>query len=277
MVPLATRAPHVSTPSSSSPATMTVQHEHADPAETDNVELSHFLDRTRTDRVTFDISSRLPFLGNPHDIALVARMVQDDSEDDAARNEGINLLGRSEYDHLTELLFHVLDSEAERPRFRAFATQRLGMLMQRDEDSFVLDIAVRLRSALNDRHLEVRREALLALAHIQDSQASSIIQNGLGDPEWADARDLIIRCLYEEGAKGEIPAIRRFLSSGRESERIAALYVLGRWNDGASEEAIRLSSVDPANVRIRRAGLQALRALHPPQENPSDADALRSH
>src|ERR1043165_1911674 len=90
----------------------------------DNPELARFLDRSRTDRVTADISSRLPLLTDPAELASVAHVVTDGSEDDAVRNEAMNLLARCEYATLADLVLAVLDNPVEQARFRPFATQR---------------------------------------------------------------------------------------------------------------------------------------------------------
>ena len=173
----------------------------------------------------------------------------------------MNLLDRCNYKYLPALVVSVMDSPLEKPRFRAFATQRLGMLSAPDEHTVNAVLAARLRDALQDKHVEVRREALLALTRIRDAQAVTIVRGGLQDPKWSDSRDLIIRCLYDLDEQSSMADIRRYLSSSHEQERIAALFVLGEWRDKASALAFSTAADEPSNPRVRRAGLRAQQRL----------------
>ena len=59
---------------------------------------------------------------------------------------------------MTEDLIQVLDDDREEERFRSFATQHLWQTSRTASGEELERIKQKLRAALNDRHVKVRRE-----------------------------------------------------------------------------------------------------------------------
>jgi hypothetical protein len=217
-------------------------------------------DRRSPNRIPDDITSRIPGIENPEDVPVVVDLLLDTAEDDAVRNEAANLLRRSGWPGLTEALTRVLDDPRETPRFRAFAVQHLWQTLDSGGDAATSGTMVRLREALSDGPVEVRREALLALARLRDPSAAEAVGLWLAAREAHGLRDAAIRCAYDLGLREHIPLIRERLRDGDEAVRIAAIAALSRWGDvesrGAFEEAARSGS-----VRLRRCAEAALKRL----------------
>ena len=227
----------------------------------ENPELKIFLDRTSNSRVTADISTRLPALTNTSEIEAVALVLRDPTEDDTVRNEAINLLARSNDLHLADRLIATLDDSANNERFRSFVAQQLGLLLTPDLLSAIhMSVHAHLSTALRDKQILVRREALLALCRIHDPQALDIVNTGLSNPNWNGAADLIIYILYQQDLRASLPDIRAFLDSQSEAEVVAALYVIGQWSDTISrDKAEQKCHYD--NPRISRAAVFCLKKL----------------
>ncbi len=206
------------------------------------------------------VDGTLVCLTKPQDIALVRRILRDPLESDTLRNEAANLLNRSQDDNLTADLIAVLGHPAEEERFRSFAAQHLGMIWLAEgspkkspEHNVLLD-------CLEDRHVEVRREALLPLARGGDPAAAAYVRGCLADPESAPLHDLCIRLVADIGLRDQLPKVRSYLPSSNEVEYLAALDAVARLRDtesvGACERAARHH-----NPRIAQAGTRSLLAL----------------
>lgn len=225
----------------------------ASPLVIKNPELKIFLDRTSNSRVTADISTRLPALTNTSEIEAVALVLRDPTEDDTIRNEAINLLTRSNDLQLADRLITTLDDRANNERFRSFVAQQLGLLLTPDLLSAIhMSVHARLSTALRDKQISVRREALLALCRIHDPQALAIVNTGLSNPDWNGAADLIIYILYQQDLRASLPDIRAFLNFQSEAEIVAALYVIGQWSDTISRDRTE-QKCHHENPRISRA------------------------
>lgn len=119
-------------------------------------------------RIFTDMLVRFPEVKEARDLQALEVVLRDYQDDDTVRNEVASLLRRSHYAGLPDALIAVLENPAEGPRFRSFSVQHLGALVADAATEGRGKIGTRLRTALLDRHLAVRREALLVLVHQRD-------------------------------------------------------------------------------------------------------------
>lgn len=236
------------------------------PPRAEDPALGILVDRSLTldERVPPDITSRIPTIRFEADVPILVGVLRDPTDLDTVRNEVANLLHRTEYPALKEVLFDVLSNPQEKPRFRGWALQHLsGLLVKGPYAQERESILARLREGLSDRDLEVRREALLALVRQRDEHAIQATRSGLADPgaEAKAMRDLAIRCAGELDLRDQTPVLRTFVRDEDESTRIAALVVLSQWGDqeirSACEEAAASKS-----LRLQRSGQAALERLN---------------
>ncbi|MCY3018397.1 MAG: HEAT repeat domain-containing protein [Planctomycetota bacterium] len=272
--------------------------------------LAPLLDRDAklTDRVKPDVNSGIPKVIHPEDYPLLVAVLTDPTDDDTARNEVANLLQRSKYPGLADALCEVLDNSEEKPRFRSYAAQHLGLLAGKQEPQMNTDerrlgdmgtgglgdgetgrggdadrgrrgdaemITARLRQALSDRDVPVRREALLALVRKKDPQAIETAVAWL-QPQTRNQKpetvvvDLAIRCVYELGLREHIPTIRKYARDPNDVVRIAAIVALSQWGDEESRPAFE-EAAQSKTVRLQRAGKAALERLGKPAPQPGTA------
>jgi HEAT repeat protein len=229
-------------------------------------ELAAFVDSSADPnlRVTPDMTKRIPRLTNPNDTRLVVAVLLDASDRDVVRNEAANLLQRSDYPGLADALISVLDNANEGPRFRAFAVQHLNDIKRNDPD-LQEKINARLQSALSDRHVEVRREALLSLTTRGDALAAETAIKWLRDNpsnEREEVRDIAIRCLQILDVRSLIPAIRPLATSVVPDVQIAAMATLSTWGDEESRSSFEQASKSP-NSLVKEAAAAALTRLEP--------------
>lgn len=261
------------------------------PPKTTDSKLAALVDRRAPEnaRISSDIGARLPSIEHAEDFSALIQVLQDAQDDDTVRNEVANLLRRSHYFAGTaDALMAVLDNPAEKARFRSFAVQHLyGCLMDNKamppqpqpaageapkppvpdyslSPAAQQKITEHLKEYLVDRDVEVRREALLSLARLQDPVAAPTAVAWLNEPgaEADRARDLAIRCVHDLGIREQIPAIRKYLRSDSEVIRIAAIVALSDWNDLESKAAFEEAAQSKVE-RLQRAGKAALARLKP--------------
>jgi HEAT repeat protein len=154
------------------------------------------VDRNTEERVSADITSSIPRIRRDEDIPAVVSVLLDAKDDDTVRNEAVSLLRRSGYPRLTDDLVKVLNNPDEGPRFRAFCVQHLWQNGRSAGPEELERITAELLPALGDRHLPVRREALLALVRLRDPKGEETAVEWLvtADVEKADGlRDAAIR------------------------------------------------------------------------------------
>jgi HEAT repeat protein len=227
--------------------------------------LQDLLDRSKNsmERVPADTSNAFTAL-TPIDERLVLAALADPTDEDTARNEMINLLRRAKSKELPGALTGVLKNNAESPRFKAFAAQHLGsMLNESGFESAHAIILPSLKSALNDADTQVQREALLALVRKQDVDALKRVNGILSGEIAGDGLvDLAIHCIHEQNNRDSIPAIRQHVRSENTISRIAAIVVLSDWGDEASRYAFE-EAAKSKNKRLQRAGEAALLKLGP--------------
>jgi len=242
---------------------------HAPPGIADH-RLSTFVDRqSKEPRVTGDITIRIPKVTDTRDVEAVSTVLADTKDDDTVRNEAANLLRRSGYPRLTGELIKVLNSPEEKERFRSFCVQHLFNNHKKAGPAEKEKIASTLRKCLTDRHVKVRREALLALHRLKDDKAEKLARKWLHEEgEKGDAvRDLAIRIVRERRLQDELPTIRKLARDKNVVIRIAALVTLSEWRDEESRPAMK-DAAGSDNVRLQRCGRLALKRLDEPLPAP---------
>ncbi len=237
----------------------TVEPAYVPPA-TRDAAVGRFVDRRAKDRVTPDITSRMPKLRHKEDVRAVAFVLRDTTDDDTVRNEAANLLRRSSYAGLGDDLISVLDNPNEGPRFRSFAVQHLWQGATEASGGERSRIVEKLREALEDRDVPVRREALLALVRLGDEAGKEAAVRWLMAEGGEGVRDAAIRCVRELDLREHASTIRRFLRDENEVVRVAAIVTLSQWADEESRPAFE-TAAESDSVRLRRAGKLALRTL----------------
>lgn len=213
------------------------------------------------DRLPQDITSRLPLI-NEADVRAVETVMMDWKDDAVVRNEAVNLLRRSGYEQLTSDLIQVMKVPEEGPRFRAFCMQHLWQQLGKAGHEEREKIASVLHQSLADRHVEVRREALLALVRMRapQGQDTAVAWLSSSGPDADAVRDLAIRCVQELGLRTQIPNVRKHVRSSNEVVRIAAIVALSQWGDEESRPAFE-EAAKSSSVRLQRAGKAALERL----------------
>ena len=209
----------------------------------------------------------MPLVTEPNDIQIALQVLRDLTDLDSIRNETVNLLRRSHYHDLSQILINITDDPRERERFRSYAIQHLGDMMKEfregtadDDTSRAQIIRDHLAVALKDRHSMVRGEALLALTRERDPRAADLIRSGLHEPPGTVPADILIRCAKEAQLTDLIPTIRPLAYSENQVVRIAAVNVLAQWKDEASRPAFEEANRSTI-TRIQRAGELAIRLL----------------
>lgn len=182
-------------------------------------------------------------------------------KDDTERNEAANQLGRSKYSEMTNDLIAVLNNPKEGERFRSFAVQHLWQQTRRtsnpDEREKIRTVLYR---GLTDRHVKVRREALLALVRMDDPKGRETAVSWLLAPDAANVRDLAIRCIHKLDLREHIPTVRKYSRGPTNVIRIAAINTLSQWGDEESRLAFE-EAAKSSNVRLQRAGKAAVARL----------------
>jgi len=226
------------------------------PPEVSSPELSKLVDRRLPfeERVHGTTTGSILGVKDERDLKALVQVLSDPEEDDTVRHEIAYLLIRSEFTGLEAELFRILENPAEKERFRGWAVQHLGKLLSSDPQVGVSsDLVEWLRQLLTDRHIEVRREALLALAWHDDPKAMEAVVEWL-QAEGAEAdsmRDMAIRCAHDKNLREHIPTIRPYARSTNDVIRIAAIVALSQWGDEESRPAME-EAAKSAVVRVQR-------------------------
>lgn len=210
-----------------------------------------------------ELTRRLIATRKAEDMGEVAGILLDAKKDAACRNEAANLLRRSGYAGLTGDLIKALDSPAEGPLFRSYCVQHLWTSAAAAGPAEKKRIIGVLRGALADRHVRVRREALLALCRLKDAVGREAAVKWLSAKEGAGARDVAVRCVEELGLREQAPAVRKLAGDPDESTAVQAIGTLGRWGDEASRKIFEAAAKSPS-ARLQAAGRAALRRLEEP-------------
>jgi HEAT repeat protein len=208
------------------------------------------------------------------DVTLLRRVLRDATDDDTIRNEAANHLRAHGAKELADDCSAVLAQAGELPRFRSFAAQHLGIawLDARSGDAArAVTLRMRMVALLSDRDIEVRREALLALARGDDPDGLRTAAAWLTDPSPAadSGRDLAIRIAGERLQMEHIPRIRAMGAHELPVIRAAAILALGQLRDEASRPLIA-AAVQNRDPQVASAARGALAALdQPPTPAPA--------
>lgn len=206
-------------------------------------------------RVTSDLYNTVPILQSEAEIKLAISLVHDRAENDAVRHEVIELLRRSGYEGIFKELEKIIMDTRESSRFRAFAIQHLGELL--NNRNIISDSHVSLMRTLikqRDTPVSIRREAFWVLFRLKQDLSSEILGHlSVESP----LTDLSIHCAYELDMKDTISVIRQCLKSENEPTKIAAIVVLGQWQDKDSKVEIEKALVAPS-LRLQRTAKTAL-------------------
>jgi len=219
--------------------------------------LAHFVDPASDGpRVQPDIAERLPRVADPMDVAAVETVLLATADEILVRHEAANLLRRSEIPALADHLQTILARDAEPERMRGYAIQNLSLLLDQeawaDQQAAIME---QLRRHLDDRHLEVRREAFLALSRLGDPAAGERIAAGLTSAAGAPLRDLYIRAAHSWDKRDLLPQVRSYLEADEDLTAVAAINVVGLWQDTASRATL-LDIVEHTDSRKRRSAAE---------------------
>jgi HEAT repeat protein len=205
----------------------------------------------------------------PSDILLLRRILRDASDEDTIRNEAANHLRANQVVDLADDCSAVLAQAGERPRFRSFAAQHLGIAWldacAQKAAQKAIALQPRLIALLTDRDVEVRREALLALVRGGDAaglaeSARLLASDDASDPVVPAMRDLALRIAGETKQAASIPRVRVFLTHADTTVRAAAILALGKLGDRESRAAIEAATKDK-NLMVAGAAKSALEAI----------------
>ena len=212
-------------------------------------------------RVPSDISAKLPSIEALDEVAAVVAVLLNTADDDTVRNEAATLLHRANYAPLPEKLMAVLENPLEKARFRAFAMQHLGAFLS-SHGPYAERVAEFIEDGLQDRHVEVRRESLLALVNANDPLGQSSAVEALQSKARGhdEIRDLAISCIGDLNLREHAPALRQLARDENDVVAIAAIATLGQWRDEESRGVFE-AAIKSENLRIRKAAYFALRTL----------------
>jgi HEAT repeat protein len=215
------------------------------------------------ERLPPDLSAKLQKVSSPVDFAALTAVLRDSSDDDAVRNEVANLLARSHYTSLPDILIAVLENPSESARFRSFAVQHLGGLDLPGDDASRARTNAKIHECLQDRDVEVRREAVLALVRRHDPAGIETAIQWLDSTARGkdDVRDLAVRCLFDSNRREFLPKFRTLANDPAEPVRIAAIVALSSWGDQESRPAFE-ACASSNSVRLQLAGKAALQRLN---------------
>jgi hypothetical protein len=252
--PLETTDP--ATTSTTTPATALTPR----PPRTRDPRLGAFVDKNAPGRVAADMTTLYPRIRHEQDVAAVVSVLLDTTDNDTVRHEAANLLRRSGHKGLTDELIKVLDNPAEKARFRGFCVQHLYLNHDKAGTEERSIIVGELRSLLKDKHLPVRREALLALVRLGDRKGKETVLAWLDDPMRSAERDLTIRCVRDLNLRSQMPSVRHYVRAENVNARIAAMLTLSRWGDEKSRAAFE-EAAKSTDRRLQSAGKAALKRL----------------
>ncbi len=231
------------------------------PPVTRDQRLADLVNRNAQERITADMSSRFPQVKHAQDIPAVRFVLLDTQDDDTVRHEVANLLRRSGYRGLTADLISILNNPAEKERFRSMCIQHLYLNHAGAREGERKTIRTTLHTSLEDRHVKVRREALLALHRLKDPKAEELALAWLSDQKETGVRDLAIRIVREKDLRDQIGTIRKCVRDENPVVAIAAIVTLSQWRDEASRSAFD-EAARSSHPRLQRAGKAALARLN---------------
>lgn len=237
------------------------------PAET-RPALRAFIDPQAAERLPRDFDYQVDRVTDADEVAAVVALLRNRSESDTMRHEAANLLRRSDYEGLEQVLIDCLQHPEETERFRSWAVQHLFMVFAERQADGPTAASALLAPLLDDPQPAVRREALLSLHRLDAPAGPDVVATAVA---WLDdpaTVDLALRVLRERDARDYLPQVRAVLvdETAAPPARIAAIVTVSDWGDYQSRDALaRLANLpdQPANVRLRRSAQMALERLTP--------------
>lgn len=217
--------------------------------------------KSKPTRIDTDFTSQVTNLTSTAEFDAVVSVLRNPNDEDTARNEAANLLRRTHYEKLDDELIALLDNLGETPRIRFFFIQHLGNGLEKADASLVDKIERRLRTALGDRDLFVRREALRVLAMRNDQEALALVAIPISDQRQAGVKDLIIRLSVDLHVE-RLSEIRVCLHDEDEKVRVAAIAALATLRDTDSRSNLEsIAKAKSSSHREKRAAEMALERL----------------
>jgi len=205
------------------------------------------------------------------DLAALYRVLGDRRDSDTIRHEAAQLLRDRRDPGLAEALLKVLADPEEGERFRFFATQHLGELFQRAltaGDERARELRADLRHLLaDDRHVLVRRQALLSLGKAWDPVTKEAMVAALEAPGDGPLVDTAMRLAVIHRDEALYPHLRRRAWAEDLFVRRRAVACLGELKDAASRPAFEAAAA-AKDEALAEAGRLALSRLDGTKEQP---------
>lgn len=173
------------------------------------------------------------------------------------------------FDEIVDELRGTMDPDAV-----PFAAESFVLLAE-DRRQYVID---RLRRLLRERHLTVRRGAVVALGMLKDQAAEPLLLPFLDARSGLLRRDAITALAQIDGHQSSLGAIGRRLEDKKKSVRIAAAKALSAFGARESVDLLGRGIQCEREHSVRKEFLQALAAIGLDQGHPSRvAGLLLSH
>ena len=250
--------------------------------------LQALVNRNAHNRISSDIGARIPEAA-PSDFPALLQVLQDSGDDDTVRNEVCNLLRRSKCPDVAQALTQVLDNPDEKARFRSFAMQHLGGVATEMDAGTRQPLVTKMEASLNDKHFQVRAQALQNLCRLKDEKgvktAADWLEGGYKpcspdayvgdkplDPEF-ERGEIIKQCIeqvHDAGLKEHIGTIRKLARDKNIVIARAAIVALADWHDMESLPVMKEAAAakDPLLRSCGKAAMQRMTETASPQAEP---------
>jgi HEAT repeat protein len=232
------------------------------------------VDRRLKESVRLQALQNLPVTAEPtwKDLAALYHVLDDVHDSDTIRHEVAMLLRNRHDPALADALRKILTDPEEHERFRFFATQHLGELFAaarlcNEVQAKVLRDDLR-RLLADDRHAQVRRQALLSLGGDKDAMALATMTSVLEAAEDGPLVETAMRLVVLHRQEPLYPQLRRRAYAEDPFIRRRAMACLGELRDEASRTAFERAAADQ-DQELAEAGRQALQRLAGTTPSPS--------
>ena len=240
--------------------------------------LQSLVNRNAHNRLSSDIGARIPE-ASPADFPALLQVLQDSKDDDTVRNEVCNLLRRSHCPDVAQALTQVLDNPDEKARFRSFAMQHLGGVATDMDSGTRQPLVTKMEAALDDKHYQVRSQALQNLCRMKNETGIQTAVNWLeggykpcSPDAYANDKPLApefergeiikqcIECVHDLGLREHIGTIRKLARDKNIVVARAAIVALAGWHDVESLDAMK-EAAQSKNVLLARCGKAAVERM----------------
>jgi hypothetical protein len=232
--------------------------------------LSMFIDPTvrLSERMRIAESGSLLGLTRTDEKAALLSVLRNPLDAAPARNQAANALRSLGYEQLPSELIRLLGSHQEKPDFRGWLTQHIGIAWQQAVATDKTDTATTceqsLLTALTDRDDTVKREAFLALGRGRHPASDAMIHDAMTDDAKRSLIDVAIRLIQERDDRAWAARLREI--AGRQqygdASRILAIHTLTKWQDAPSR--ITLASIKASASEadsVKRAAAQGVAGI----------------